>query len=66
MRDESSLAGLTLADSDFRQRYNRVVLAVHRNGVNITDQLAEIPLEIGDTLLVITPQNNLEALECHP
>jgi len=62
IRDESSLAGLTLAASDFRQRYNGVVIAVHRNGVNITHQLAEIPLEIGDTLLVITPQNNLEAL----
>jgi di/tricarboxylate transporter len=62
IRDESSLAGQTLADSDFRQRYNSVVIAVHRNGVNITLQLAEIPLEVGDTLLVITPQNNLGAL----
>lgn len=63
IRDESSLAGQTLADADFRQNYNSVVIAVHRNGVNITHQLAEIPLEIGDTLLVITPQNNLETLE---
>ena len=63
IRDESSLIGLTLADSDFRQRYNCVVLAVHRNGVNITSRLAEIPLEIGDTLLVITALNNLEALD---
>lgn len=62
VRDESSLAGQTLAASDFRQRYNSVVIAVHRDGVNITHKLAEIPLEIGDTLLVITPQNNLEAL----
>ncbi len=62
IRDESSLAGQTLAASDFRQRYNSVVIAVHRDGVNITHQLAEIPLEIGDTLLVITPQNNLVAL----
>ncbi len=63
IRDESSLIGLTLANSDFRQRYNCVVLAVHRNGVNITSRLAEIPLGIGDTLLVITALNNLEALE---
>lgn len=62
VRDESSLAGQTLAAADFRQNYNSVVMAVHRNGVNITHQIAEIPLEIGDTLLVITPQNNLEAL----
>jgi di/tricarboxylate transporter len=63
VRDESSLIGLTLARSDFRQRYNSVVLAVHRNGVNITSRIAELPLEIGDTLLVITARNNLEALE---
>ncbi|MCW1921211.1 SLC13 family permease [Luteolibacter arcticus] len=63
VRDESSLAGQTLARSDFRQRYNSVVMAVHRNGVNITHQLAEIPLEGGDTLLVITALNNLDALD---
>ncbi|MCW1883614.1 SLC13 family permease [Luteolibacter flavescens] len=63
VRDEASLAGQTLARSDFRQRYNSVVMAVHRNGVNITNQLAEIPLEGGDTLLVITALNNLDALE---
>ena len=56
-------SGRRSAASDFRQRYNSVVLAVHRNGVNITNRIAEIPLEIGDTLLVITPLNNLEALE---
>jgi di/tricarboxylate transporter len=63
IRDESSLHGRTLAKSDFRQRYNSVVIAVHRNGVNITHRLAEIPLEIGDTLLVITAVNNLAALD---
>ena len=63
IRDESSLIGQTLAKADFRQRYNCVVLAVHRNGVNITASIAGLPLEIGDTLLVITARNNLEALE---
>ncbi|RYD21389.1 MAG: TRAP transporter large permease subunit [Verrucomicrobiaceae bacterium] len=63
IRDESSLNGVTLARSDFRQKYNCVVLAVHRNGVNITDQLADLALDVGDTLLVITALNNLEALE---
>jgi di/tricarboxylate transporter len=63
VREESSLVGLTLADSDFRQKYNSVVLAVHRNGSNVTKSLSALPLEAGDTLLVITPRNNLEALE---
>lgn len=60
---ESSLVGRTLAASDFRQRYNCVVLAVHRNGLNITSRMSEISIERGDTLLVITAVNNLPALK---
>ena len=63
VRDESSLIGRTMARADFRQHYNAVVLAVHRNGVNITKELAKLPLDIGDTLLVITPVHNLEDLK---
>jgi len=63
VRDESSLLGRTLAAVDFRQHYNCVVLAVHRNGVNITHRIAELTLDEGDTLLVITALNNLDALE---
>lgn len=62
VRDESSLLGFTLAETDFRQRYNSVVLALHRNGVNITSRIAEIDMEVGDTLLVITSRANLEDL----
>ncbi len=60
---ESSIVGRTLAASDFRQRYNSVVLAVHRNGLNITSRMAELSIERGDTLLVITAVNNLPALK---
>lgn len=60
---ESSLVGRTLAASDFRQRYNCVVLAVHRAGLNITSRMAEISIDRGDTLLVITAVNNLSALK---
>lgn len=63
VRDESSLLGQTLAAADFRQRYNCVVLAVHRDGVNITSRIADVSLEVGDTLLVITALNNLDALD---
>jgi di/tricarboxylate transporter len=62
VRDESSLIGQTLARSDFRQKYNAVVLAVHRDGVNITKHIATVPLEIGDTLLAITPAHNLDEI----
>ena len=60
---ESSIVGRTLADADFRQRYNCVVLAVHRSGLNITSRMSEIEIERGDTLLVITAVNNLPDLK---
>ena len=60
---ESSIVGRSLADSDFRQSYNCVVLAVHRSGLNITSQMAEVEIERGDTLLVITAVNNLPELK---
>jgi di/tricarboxylate transporter len=62
VHDESTLLGETLADSDFRQRYNCVVLAEHRSGINITSRIAELPLDAGDTLLVITALSNLDAI----
>jgi di/tricarboxylate transporter len=60
---ESSIVGRTLAEADFRQRYNCVVLAVHRSGLNITSRMSEIDIERGDTLLVITAVNNLPELK---
>ncbi len=63
VNSDSSLLGQTLAAVDFRQTYNCVVLALHRNGVNITSRIADLALEVGDTLLVITPLNNLGALD---
>lgn len=60
---DSSLLGRTLGEAMFRQRYNAVVLAVHRGGKNITRQLATLPLEGGDSLLVVTPSFNLDELK---
>ena len=62
VHDESSLIGESLAQADFRQRYNSVVLAVHRGGLNITERIVNLPLETGDTLLVITALTNLGAI----
>jgi di/tricarboxylate transporter len=63
VREESSLLGRTLAEADFRQTYNCVVLANHRSGVNITARISELAMEGGDTLLVITALNNLDSLK---
>jgi di/tricarboxylate transporter len=63
LTEESELCHKTLADSDFRQRYNAMVLAVHRSGKNITKKLATEILSHGDTLLVLTAKNNLPSLQ---
>jgi di/tricarboxylate transporter len=47
-----ALAGHTLGDARFQQRYNAVVLAVQRHGVTLRDQLESLTLGLGDLLLV--------------
>lgn len=48
----SSLAGKSLRALDFREKFNLTVLAVWRNGKPLYHQLADLPLEVGDGLLV--------------
>jgi di/tricarboxylate transporter len=50
----SPLIGLTVREGGFRQRYNAAVVAVHRNGVRLTNKVGSISLEPGDTLLLQT------------
>lgn len=49
---DSDLAGRTLPELTFRQRFNSMILAIHRRGANITSHLETHPLQFGDTLLV--------------
>lgn len=56
----SNLAGFTIGESDFRRKYGMVVVAVNREGRNITEQLNQIRFEVGDMLLV---QGNTEAFD---
>ncbi|MBE7474188.1 MAG: SLC13 family permease [Anaerolineales bacterium] len=48
----SPLTGKSLAEIDFRHRYGLTVLAVHRQGQVIRDDLPRLVLAAGDTLLV--------------
>jgi di/tricarboxylate transporter len=51
----SHLVGRTLAKVDFRDRYGLNVLAVHRQGRVIREDLPDLTLAAGDTLLVQGP-----------
>ena len=53
----SPLIGATVREAHFRQLYNAAVVAVHRNGVRLTNKIGDISLEPGDTLLLQTRGN---------
>jgi len=52
--DSSPIVGRTIRDSNFRTRYDAVVIAVARNGERITGKLGDIMLRPGDILLLET------------
>lgn len=58
----SSLAGQTLREMRFRDRYNLTVLAIWREGNTLRDALAEIPLRFGDALLMQGNRRPIELL----
>lgn len=49
----SSIVGKTVGEIDFRQRFRMIVLALHRRGKNVREKLETLPLEFGDTLLMM-------------
>jgi di/tricarboxylate transporter len=53
----SELIGLSISDINFRQRFRVIVLAVHRGGQSVRDKIEDLPLQMGDILLMMgTPQ----------
>jgi di/tricarboxylate transporter len=50
---DSRLVGQTLADAEFRTRYQAAVVAIRRSGRRIDSQLGKVNLEAGDTLLLL-------------
>ncbi len=49
--------GKKLSDTDFLNRYNSVVLAIYRNGDQIYQEVDNVRLKEGDTLLLLTDEN---------
>jgi di/tricarboxylate transporter len=50
-------AGRTLREIGFRARYGAAVLGIHRAGHRVEGKLGDVPLRIGDTLLVLGDEN---------
>jgi di/tricarboxylate transporter len=52
----SGLVGRSIREMNFGRRYGVLVLAVHRKGVNLRADFADVRLRYGDTLLVEGPE----------
>ncbi len=50
----SSLLGKTVKESNFRERYDAAVIAIHRKGEKLSDKIGRIRLKAGDVLLMYT------------
>jgi len=58
----SQMQGKTLKQADFRAHYGLTVLAIQHHGESISTNLAEIPLDLGDALLIQGPQERIAQL----
>jgi di/tricarboxylate transporter len=59
----SPLIGRTLKQVGFRERYGLQVLGIHRRGKTILRKISQIPLRIGDQLLIQGDRRNIAALD---
>lgn len=51
---DSPLVGQTLKQAGFRSQYQAAVVAIHRAGERIDAKLGEVPLRVGDALVVVS------------
>ena len=58
----SSLLGRTIKELNFRERYDVIILALHRRGVNLRDKFENVRLAFGDTILVEGSPDKINAL----
>ncbi len=53
----SSLVGKKVKETDFRNRYDAAIVAIHRNGEKLHGKIGEIKINAGDLLLVYAGAN---------
>jgi di/tricarboxylate transporter len=56
------LAGKSLKELNFRQRFGVIIVAVHRRGRNLQERFEDVKLAFGDTLLVQGPARRMQQL----
>ncbi len=58
----ASIAGKSMGEINFRQRFRMVVVAVHRKGTNQRERLGTLRLQEGDTLLLMGSTTAIDSL----
>ncbi|CAK6697848.1 SLC13 family permease [Synechococcus sp. BA-124 BA4] len=59
----SELAGSTLRDLRFRQRFNATVLALKRANTTLQERIGQLPLRAGDLLLIQAPLDSIRGMQ---
>ncbi len=62
----SALAGKSLREIQFRERYDLSVLAIWREGNTLRDALGDLPLHFGDALLIQGRRSKINMLRKNP
>ncbi len=62
----AAIAGKTLVDLHFREKYGLNVLAITREGRTLHEHLRELPLKFGDALLLHGPRESFRVLGSDP
>jgi uncharacterized protein with PhoU and TrkA domain len=62
----STLAGRTVGELNFRERYGIELAGIWREGAPIGTELADEQLEVGDALLMLGPRDRLELISNDP
>lgn len=61
----SSLIGKRIKDTDFRNRYDAAIVAVHRNGEKLKGKIGELKLMAGDLLLLFAGSEFQERVDIY-
>jgi di/tricarboxylate transporter len=62
----SAAIGKTLKEMKLNREFNILAIAVWRDGQSYTDSVRDIPLELGDAILVVASSESLEKLAGNP
>lgn len=65
MNNYSSLINTPVKKSDFRNRYNAAIVAIHRNGKKVSGRIGDIVLQAGDLLLLYTGTDFKDRVEIY-